>query len=324
MLVSAFYQFMPKSEYNPNFHLGSGLAYVDPIDTSHRSAFAANAGLGVDLYDGKKFTLGFGVDYYLVLKNAAMKHEFQVAVASIKFGFWPGGTPRKAEPCCIAAAPAVAPAPVVPVAAAPAPLAPPAPVAAQAPVDTDGDGVTDDKDKCPGTSGMKVDAAGCPAGSQAEVTAFDRLLQVAAPDSVTPGIVSSVRGAAGDPACPWQDTGKLCMKLAMEFDGDKSELKGDFAAQLKEISAFLTANPAATMLLEGYTDNHGDTAHNMKLSEDRANSVMKHFVEVDRLPASRFSIKGMGEAQPVGSNLTEEGRQANRRVIALLSMGKTN
>ncbi len=158
MLVSAFYQFAPKAALNPDLHLGAGLAFVDPMDTSHRSAFAANAGLGINLFDGKLFSFGMGADYYLIKKNAAMKHEFQVFVASIKMGFWFGGNKYAAKESAYEAP--LPPAVPVTVAAEPAPVV--VPVAPLAAVDTDGDGIADNMDNCPGTSsGVAVDATGC-------------------------------------------------------------------------------------------------------------------------------------------------------------------
>jgi outer membrane protein OmpA-like peptidoglycan-associated protein len=191
------------------------------------------------------------------------------------------------------------------------------------PVDADADKVPDYLDKCPNTpAGALVDSAGCPAATAVEAKAMDRLLQIAMPGSVTPEIVDAVRDAAADPACPWEQVNRLCMKLAMEFDSDKAELKGDFAEQLKGIAAFMAANSWAQIELQGHTDDHGDEAYNLKLSEDRAQAVLKHFVSADGLATERLSSKGLGKTQPFTSNATEEGRQANRRVIAILSMEK--
>lgn len=191
------------------------------------------------------------------------------------------------------------------------------------PVDTDKDGVPDDLDKCPGTStGTMVDASGCPPVPAAEAQASGRLLELAAPGSVTPEITDAVRDAAGDPACPWEQVDKLCMKLAMEFDFDKAELKGDFAGQLKGIAAFMKANAGAQIELRGCTDDHGADDYNIKLSQDRAQAVRKHLVEVEGLDAARLSASGLGKARPVADNQSEEGRQRNRRVIAILTITK--
>ncbi|MCX5793037.1 MAG: PorV/PorQ family protein [Elusimicrobia bacterium] len=196
--------------------------------------------------------------------------------------------------------------------------------AAGCPLDTDADGVTDSFDKCPGTStGTAVDAIGCPLGSPAEVQAIDRPLPVAVPGLATPAVAAAVRGAAGDPACPTDQTDKLCMKLAMEFDSDAAVLKDDLASQIKELSAFMAANAGARIELQGYTDDQGGDDYNLKLSEDRATAVMRQFVKVGGLDAGRLSAKGMGNTRPVASNLTEDGRQSNRRVIAVLSIENT-
>lgn len=196
--------------------------------------------------------------------------------------------------------------------------------AAGCPLDSDADGVTDSMDKCPGTpAGIAVDAAGCQAGTKVEMQAIDRLALVAAPGSVTPGVVDAVLGAAGDPACHWDQAEKLCLKLLIEFDFDKAKLRGAYASRLKEIAAFMAANPGARIELQGHTDDRGSSEYNIRLSRDRANSVMKHFIEVNGLEAGRLSYKGIGKAQPAVSNLTDDGRQINRRVIAVLTMGNT-
>ena len=191
------------------------------------------------------------------------------------------------------------------------------------PVDTDQDGVPDYLDKCPGTStGTVVDAVGCPVVSTAEVQAMDRLTLLAMPGSVTQDLVDAVRDAAGDPACPWEQVDKFCMKLAMEFDYDKAELKGNFSTQLTVIAAFMKANPGARIDLLGCTDDHGADDYNSTLSGARAKAVMKHLVDAEGLEAGRLTAKGIGKSRPVADNQTDEGRQRNRRVIAILTFEK--
>ena len=70
----------------------------------------------------------------------------------------------------------------------------------------------------------------------------------------------------------------------------------------------------------GYTDNTGDPAANLQLSQQRADNVMG---EISRLGVdpSRMSAKGYGEESPIADNSTEEGRQKNRR-ISLRVTGK--
>lgn len=195
---------------------------------------------------------------------------------------------------------------------------PPAPTS-ETPKDTDGDSVLDTADACPGTpSGIPVDAKGCPKGSPAEVQALNRLGGLAATGSVTPVVLAAVRAAAGDPACIWERLGTLCMKLAMEFEYDRAELKGDFAGQLREIGSFLKENPGARMELQGHTDDRGDETYNLQLSARRAAAVRTYLMEKEGVPEERLKSRGIGEFQPTAENETEEGRKRNRRVMAVL------
>ncbi|MDQ7948069.1 MAG: OmpA family protein, partial [Pedobacter sp.] len=65
--------------------------------------------------------------------------------------------------------------------------------------------------------------------------------------------------------------------------------------------------------VKGYASSEGTAAYNLKLSKDRANSVKTYLVN-SGVNASQVASKGYGEANPVASNDTEEGRIQNRRV----------
>jgi outer membrane protein OmpA-like peptidoglycan-associated protein len=67
------------------------------------------------------------------------------------------------------------------------------------------------------------------------------------------------------------------------------------------------------MRIGGYTDNTGNESANLKLSQERADSVMQALVGKG-VDASRLSAKGYGEEHPVADNSTPEGRQKNRRI----------
>ena len=79
------------------------------------------------------------------------------------------------------------------------------------------------------------------------------------------------------------------------------------------MGAILKAFPNVHIKLGGYTDNTGDKTANMKLSQDRANTVMGELVKLGVAPA-RLGAEGYGDQFPVGDNATEEGRQQNRRI----------
>lgn len=81
---------------------------------------------------------------------------------------------------------------------------------------------------------------------------------------------------------------------------------------LDELIAFLKDNPGMRIRIEGHTDNVGRLDDNMKLSDDRANNVMRYLVGKG-ISASRLSYKGLGPTRPVASNDTPEGRAQNRR-----------
>ena len=97
------------------------------------------------------------------------------------------------------------------------------------------------------------------------------------------------------------------------FDTGKSTLKPDSQAQLTDIAAILKAYPKVHVRLGGYTDNVGDKAANVTLSQERAANVEREIVKLG-IDATRLDSKGYGEEHPVASNDTEEGRAKNRRI----------
>ena len=97
------------------------------------------------------------------------------------------------------------------------------------------------------------------------------------------------------------------------FDTGKATLQPDSQAQLKDVAAILKAYPKVHVRLGGYTDNVGDKAANVKLSQERAANVEREIVKLG-IDAMRLDAKGYGEEHPVASNDTEEGRAKNRRI----------
>jgi outer membrane protein OmpA-like peptidoglycan-associated protein len=72
------------------------------------------------------------------------------------------------------------------------------------------------------------------------------------------------------------------------------------------------------VLIIGHSDAMGDAERNRQLSERRAELVKQLFVDDFELAADRLSTQGLGEARPIASNATPQGRRANRRVEVLI------
>ncbi|GAB7227893.1 OmpA family protein [Vibrio rotiferianus] len=91
------------------------------------------------------------------------------------------------------------------------------------------------------------------------------------------------------------------------------------SAELQDASAFngtvelMNTYPQAQVEINGYSDTTGSEAYNQQLTEKRAQAVADHF-QAEGIAADRMTVKGMGEANPVASNETREGREENRRV----------
>ena len=102
------------------------------------------------------------------------------------------------------------------------------------------------------------------------------------------------------------------------FSTGSATLQPQSMEQLNNIAAILKAYPATHLTIGGYTDNTGDAASNLKLSQDRANNVMGELVNLG-VANDRLVAKGYGEEHPVGDNATEAGRAQNRRISMLVT-----
>jgi OmpA-OmpF porin, OOP family len=97
------------------------------------------------------------------------------------------------------------------------------------------------------------------------------------------------------------------------FDTGKATLQPASQEQLTNIATILKAYPQVKIRIGGYTDNTGDAAANLRLSEERASNVMAELVKRGIDP-TRIDAKGYGEENPIADNSSEEGRQKNRRI----------
>lgn len=183
----------------------------------------------------------------------------------------------------------------------------PAAVVAAAPADSDGDGVIDPNDKCPGTlAGVKVDATGCELDSDAD------------------GVVDSKDQCPGTPAGTAVDeTGcrfkKESVELQIQFPTNSAAIAEQYQSEIKRLADFLVKYPAIAINIEGHTDAQGSNEFNKKLSQQRAESVKGALVTRYGINANRVTPIGYGEEKPIATNDTAAGREQNRRVVAVIS-----
>lgn len=171
------------------------------------------------------------------------------------------------------------------------------------PLDSDGDGVPDYLDKCPGTpAGTTVGPDGCPLDSDGDGVIDD--------NDECPGTPPGVEVEAN--GCP--KVGETLMVLqGVNFAFDSAELTSEAKAKLDEAASTLNANSLVNVKVVGHTDSIGTDSYNQGLSERRAAAVVDYLGN-NGVSAARLSSEGMGESQPIADNTTDDGRYQNRRV----------
>ncbi|MFO6493738.1 OmpA family lipoprotein [Hafnia alvei] len=110
----------------------------------------------------------------------------------------------------------------------------------------------------------------------------------------------------------------LNMPNNVTFDSSSSTLKPTGANTLTGVAMVLKEYPKTAVNVVGYTDSTGSQDLNMRLSQQRADSVASSLI-VQGVEASRVRTQGMGPANPIASNSTTEGKAQNRRVEITLS-----
>jgi outer membrane protein OmpA-like peptidoglycan-associated protein len=99
----------------------------------------------------------------------------------------------------------------------------------------------------------------------------------------------------------------------LEFETGSAQLRPTSQEQLRNVAEILKAYPNVKVKIGGYTDNVGDDASNLKLSEERAVNTMNAIANLG-IDRTRLEAEGYGEQFPVADNAVEEGRQRNRRI----------
>jgi outer membrane protein OmpA-like peptidoglycan-associated protein len=121
------------------------------------------------------------------------------------------------------------------------------------------------------------------------------------------------------PPLPVQE--KISIALNLEFDTAKSVIKKKYHNNIKEVADFMQKYPDTNVVIEGHTDNvdvFKNPENNIKLSQDRADSVRQYLIDKFSIDASRITAVGYGPARPIADNDTKEGRKKNRRVAAVI------
>jgi len=107
---------------------------------------------------------------------------------------------------------------------------------------------------------------------------------------------------------------QFSLSSSVLFDFNKFDLKPEAREELTRIAGEISKFPGATIVIEGHTDSVGTQEKNQVLSVNRAEAV-RAFLASAGLEKASFDIRGYGEARPVATNDTEEGRAKNRRVV---------
>jgi outer membrane protein OmpA-like peptidoglycan-associated protein len=181
------------------------------------------------------------------------------------------------------------------------------------PADRDGDGIPDQYDKCPDVPEDKDgidDTDGCPEDDADQ----DGVPDVSDACPREPGQPSPDPKKNGCPQFIHLEGSVVRVLQQVHFATASSTILPDSFPMLQEIANLLKANAQIKrMTIDGHTDDRGEADMNKRLSDARANSVMRWLIQHGVAP-ERLEAHGYGEEKPIADNATNEGRATNRRV----------
>ncbi len=108
------------------------------------------------------------------------------------------------------------------------------------------------------------------------------------------------------------EVGKSIVLNNIFYDFDKATLRDESKSELEQLVKLMNDNATIRIELSSHTDNKGSEDYNIRLSQDRAQSVVDYLVK-NGISNGRLVAKGYGKSMPVATNETDEGRQQNRR-----------
>lgn len=196
--------------------------------------------------------------------------------------------------------------------------------------DKDNDGIADKDDRCPDVAGL-ASLKGCPDKDGDGVADIDdRCPEVkglanlkGCPDKDGDGIADKddkcpeVAGVSSNNGCPEvkeeivAPVAKTAVIVYFDFNG--TTVTKEEKTKLDNFSKTMAEQKEATFNIDGFADSKGNDDYNMKLSQKRADAVVK-YLKKKGINVKALEVKAYGEANPVGDNETEEGRAKNRRV----------
>jgi OOP family OmpA-OmpF porin len=200
-------------------------------------------------------------------------------------------------------------------------------------LDDDGDGIANGQDKCPTAMGPASNL-GCPVPEAPKAVVIEKKPEPVVEkkpeiaDADGDGIPDdqdtcpTLAGPASNHGCPADQkqmvvitNDKLQILDKIYFKGGSAKIDPKSFRLLDQIAAVIKDHPhLAGIEVGGHTDNKGSAAKNLKLSQNRANSVRQYLIEKGHVDANKVLAKGYGAEKPIDTNLTAMGREANRRV----------
>ena len=111
---------------------------------------------------------------------------------------------------------------------------------------------------------------------------------------------------------------EVSIELEVLFDNDKAIVKPQYYNEVQKLAEFMQKYSNTTATIEGHTDSNASDEYNQKLSERRANAIKYILISKFNISPDRLTAIGYGEQRPRATNATAEGRQLNRRTIAVI------